>query len=98
VVTFEIAASPETVLVEVQDYGVGLGNPDRVFEAFVTAKENGMGMGLTICRSIVEAHHGRLWAASGIAWHRMSRPQRRPDAFRQQIRISGRGSWLFPSD
>jgi signal transduction histidine kinase len=57
--------SPETVLVEVRDYGVGLENPDKIFEAFVTTKENGMGMGLTICRSIVEAHNGRLWAASG---------------------------------
>jgi PAS domain S-box-containing protein len=57
--------SPETVLVEVRDWGVGLQNPDRVFEAFVTTKENGMGMGLAICRSIVEAHNGRLWVASG---------------------------------
>jgi hypothetical protein len=57
--------SLETVLVEVRDYGVGLENPDRLFEAFVTTKENGMGMGLAICRSIVEAHNGRLWAASG---------------------------------
>ena len=57
--------SPETVLVEVRDCGVGLKDPDRVFEAFVTTKENGMGMGLAICRSIVDAHNGRLWAASG---------------------------------
>jgi PAS domain S-box-containing protein len=56
--------SPETVLVEIRDNGVGLENPDKVFEAFVTTKHNGMGMGLTICRSIVEAHNGRLWAAS----------------------------------
>ncbi len=58
--------SPETVLVQVQDNGVGLENPDRVFEAFVTTKQNGMGMGLTICRSIVEAHNGRLWAVSAV--------------------------------
>jgi hypothetical protein len=54
--------SPETVLVEVRDNGVGLESPDKVFEAFVTTKQNGMGMGLAICRSIVEAHNGRLWA------------------------------------
>jgi PAS domain S-box-containing protein len=56
--------SPDAVQVEIRDYGVGLTNPDRVFEAFFTTKENGMGMGLAICRSIVEAHEGRLWASS----------------------------------
>ena len=54
-----------TALVEIQDSGAGLKDPDSVFEAFVTTKENGMGMGLAICRSIVQAHSGRLWAASG---------------------------------
>ena len=57
--------SPATVLVEVQDCGIGLKDPDRIFDAFFTTKENGMGMGLAICRSIIEAHHGRLWATSG---------------------------------
>jgi PAS domain S-box-containing protein len=56
---------PETVLVEVRDSGTGLKDPDKIFEAFFTTKENGMGMGLAICRSIIDAHHGRLWAASG---------------------------------
>jgi signal transduction histidine kinase len=55
---------PDSVLVEVRDYGVGLANTDRIFEAFYTTKENGMGMGLAICRSIIEAHEGRLWASS----------------------------------
>ena len=57
--------SPETVIVEVRDSGTGLKDPDRIFEAFFTTKDNGMGMGLAICRSIIDAHHGRLWAASG---------------------------------
>ncbi len=50
-------------LVEIRDYGVGLKNKDKVFDAFFTTKEKGMGMGLAICRSIVEAHNGRLWIA-----------------------------------
>jgi hypothetical protein len=57
--------SPETVLVEVRDSGTGLKDPDRIFDAFFTTKDNGMGMGLAICRSIIDAHHGRLWAAPG---------------------------------
>ena len=56
--------NPETVLVEIQDRGVGLPDSVKVFEAFFTTKDNGMGMGLAICRSIIDAHRGRLWAAS----------------------------------
>ena len=57
--------SDDRALVEIRDSGVGLKDPDTVFEAFFTTKETGMGMGLAICRSIVQVHNGRLWAASG---------------------------------
>ena len=54
------------VLVAVQDSGPGLSPKsfDRVFDAFYTTKPGGVGMGLSICRSIIEAHGGRLWASA----------------------------------
>jgi K+-sensing histidine kinase KdpD len=55
-------------LIRVEDSGPGidLENIDRIFNAFFTTKPRGIGMGLSICRSIVEAHDGRLWVAPGI--------------------------------
>jgi PAS domain S-box-containing protein len=55
----------ERVLVAFQDRGIGVDpeNEDRLFTAFFTTKPGGMGMGLSICRSIIEAHDGRLWAS-----------------------------------
>ena len=57
-------ADSDGVLVAVRDSGPGLSHtsPERLFEAFYTTKPGGLGMGLSICRSIVEAHGGRLWA------------------------------------
>lgn len=54
----------QSVRFELQDHGVGLREPERVFEPFFTTKQNGMGMGLAICRSIIESHNGRLWIAT----------------------------------
>jgi C4-dicarboxylate-specific signal transduction histidine kinase len=56
------------VLVAIADSGPGLDltRADRIFEAFFTTKPEGMGMGLSICRSIIDAHGGRLWASPNL--------------------------------
>jgi PAS domain S-box-containing protein len=54
----------EELLIQVRDCGVGIKDPTLVFEPFFTTKESGMGMGLSISRSIIEAHGGRIWATA----------------------------------
>jgi signal transduction histidine kinase len=59
---------PHDLLITVEDSGIGIDakNLERIFARFFTTKADGMGMGLAICRSIVEAHDGRLWAESRV--------------------------------
>ena len=63
-----LKAEPDAVLVAVRDTGSGLNAEilPQMFEAFYTTKPNGTGMGLSICRSIVEAHGGQLWATANM--------------------------------
>jgi len=58
----------KNVLVAIHDTGVGLeqGKPEQLFDAFYTTKQEGMGMGLTISRSIIETHGGRLWVTPKV--------------------------------
>jgi PAS domain S-box-containing protein len=61
-------APSEGLLIAVRDSGPGLppASRERVFDAFYTTKPEGLGMGLSICRSIIEAHGGRLWTTANI--------------------------------
>jgi PAS domain S-box-containing protein len=60
--------NPSLVRVSIEDTGTGIdpSNIDRVFKPFFTTKANGMGMGLVICRSIIEEHEGRIWVSRGV--------------------------------
>ena len=59
--------SKDEVLISIEDHGPGIAEDiaKRIFEPFFTTKPNGTGMGLAICRSIVEMHDGRIWAENG---------------------------------
>jgi PAS domain S-box-containing protein len=58
---------PDTVMVSVKDFGTGFdaGVADMLFKPFFTTRSDGMGMGLAVCRHIIEKHGGRIWAVNG---------------------------------
>jgi C4-dicarboxylate-specific signal transduction histidine kinase len=62
--------APDEILIAVQDTGVGIDpkNRRRIFDPYFTTKGQGMGMGLAICHSIIEAHGGRLWATANDSY------------------------------
>jgi signal transduction histidine kinase len=61
-----VSDDDRAVLIIVKDTGPGIdaNDMDKIFDSFFTTKPNGMGLGLSICRSIVETHGGRIWAAA----------------------------------
>ncbi|MFO1419793.1 MAG: ATP-binding protein [Candidatus Competibacteraceae bacterium] len=66
--TLETVHRDGWVRISVSDTGCGLpSEPERIFQPFYTTKKDGLGLGLPICRSIVSAHHGRLWAEPNVA-------------------------------
>ena len=67
VLTISSMLETDGVSITVEDSGIGIDakNTKQIFEAFFTTKSTGMGMGLAICRSIIDAHNGRLWASPG---------------------------------
>lgn len=58
---------PRAVRISIADQGHGLPkmNPDKIFDAFYTTKKQGLGIGLALCRTIVDTHQGHMWATSG---------------------------------
>jgi len=56
-----------SIVAEVRDTGPGLSDKERAFEPFYSTKQHGMGVGLAISRSIIQAHEGELWARDNAA-------------------------------
>lgn len=78
----EVSLFNEHIEVAVIDRGCGLKDPERLFEPFYSTKSEGLGMGLNICRTIIESHHGRLWATpnpQGGTIFRFTLPGAKPD-------------------
>jgi signal transduction histidine kinase len=68
VLTIKSRPNEDFAQVSIEDTGIGIppSNRDQIFNPLFTTKENGMGMGLSICRSIVLSHDGRIWVSPGV--------------------------------
>src|SRR5690606_7501553 len=83
--TLTLVISDQSPMIEIAviDHGHGLRDPERLFEPFYSTKSEGLGMGLNICRTIIESHHGRLWAdpnPEGGTIFRFTLPRATPQA------------------
>ncbi|NYT57668.1 PAS domain S-box protein [Alcaligenaceae bacterium] len=83
--TLHLVITDQGALIEIAviDRGHGLRDPERLFEPFYSTKSEGLGMGLNICRTIIESHHGRLWASEnpeGGTIFRFTLPCAKPQA------------------
>jgi signal transduction histidine kinase len=69
ILTVSAHTAEQQVFISVADRGSGISAEDvvRMFEPFYTTKNEGLGVGLNICRSVVEAHNGRLWFEADLA-------------------------------
>jgi C4-dicarboxylate-specific signal transduction histidine kinase len=60
--SIRVVAQPERFVVHVRDNGPGFSDSTQIFEPFYTTKTDGLGLGLSFCRNILDTHGGRLWA------------------------------------
>ena len=66
-VVVQVDREQENVTVSVSDRGPGVSDPEKLFQPFYTTKKDGMGLGLAICRTVIESHGGRLWVEANPA-------------------------------